>query len=173
MDRSLNHQLHDIRRQLGWGQEKMANYLGVTREWVSRLERGKEEVSELIRMKLFQIQSAVKIGSIKEEYQVADERSLYGDEKRTDITSGAKPPPPVAREVRRRFEHIMRLAGNDQSRLGWINEQMKMHLEQPLSASRRADFDASTLGRAQEILSELLPPEETELHKPGQKTGGP
>jgi transcriptional regulator with XRE-family HTH domain len=47
-----------LRRRLRWSQDEMGAFLGVTREWVSRLENGNVKFSELVILKMNQLADA-------------------------------------------------------------------------------------------------------------------
>ncbi len=47
-----NERLHRLRRRLDLNQDEFGSRLGITREWVSKLESGRAAVSEILQIKL-------------------------------------------------------------------------------------------------------------------------
>jgi transcriptional regulator with XRE-family HTH domain len=105
--------LSELRKRLGWDQTKMGSSLGVTREWISKLERGQETVSELLQIKI---------------------QALEKGETTVHIHSGAdenKQLSPIEGRISRKFKRLLRAANGEANRLNWIDEQMTIHLSPP------------------------------------------
>ena len=52
--------LRAARLNLGDDQEEMGKRLGVSREWISKIENGREEMGELIQIKLARIEQDIQ-----------------------------------------------------------------------------------------------------------------
>lgn len=114
-------QLRQLRAALGLDQESMGERLGVSREWVSKLENEKEEFSEFVLLKM------EKIG--QERYV-----------KHGDATSHSVSEPPadpylvpseMIKGLRAEFDRLIEATNNDPMRIAWIVEQMRAYLAVP------------------------------------------
>jgi transcriptional regulator with XRE-family HTH domain len=101
-------------------QAAIAKELGVTREWVSKLENVRGDFSEFIRLKIEALERKYP-EQVREptSHHVAEPAGGYGD-------AGA-----AQGKIREQLEELLFAAGGDQARLGWILEQMRAHLAPP------------------------------------------
>jgi len=95
----------------------MARHIGVSREWLSKLENGKEPISDFVAMKL----DAFTRGDVNSHHigAVAEAPAAYGDH------------PGIVSEIEQHNAALLSRAGRDPVRLGWIREQQRAHLAIP------------------------------------------
>jgi len=109
--------LRRVRDDLNFDQEEMGAELGVTREWISKLENRREDFSELIILKLKALQHG---GS---SMAVGEPSSLFGGPAPNEEA--------LVDELDKSFQEIISSAKGDLGRLGWIREQLAAHLAIP------------------------------------------
>lgn len=95
----------------------MGRLLGVSREWVSKLENGREDVSEFVMLKLAKLEGETSAGNVKKDHIAREDQAPYGG---------------LEREVRLLFEEVITAAAGDPGRLGWVREQLLSHLQVPV-----------------------------------------
>lgn len=95
----------------------MGEELGVTREWISKLENCREDFSELIILKLKALQHGGSPLAAREG------ASLFG--------GPAQPAATLIDELDETYQMIIASAAGDPGRLGWIREQLAVHLAIP------------------------------------------
>lgn len=114
-------ELRQLRAGLGLNQEEMGKLLGVTREWIGKLEREKEDFSEFLLMKM---EAARSTGSAGEQSSQSARRVYLP-------VAGGYGPLQQAAELRDTLEKLIIRADLDPNRLGWLLEQMRAHLVAP------------------------------------------
>lgn len=120
-------------------QEELGRLLGTSREWVGKLERGEREISAEIFLRFERIRQEPRFSSRLpgETYVVAKEQTPYGT------------PEMIEREIRALMDGILANAVGDTGRLGWIREQLRMHLRMP------EHWVQASVGRASTPLSPM------------------
>ena len=107
----------------------MADLLGIARQWLSKIENGHQEVSPAIFLRF----EALKRHPRFTKDDILGEREGMLDEPSGPY--GAPTDDAQAREMVRLIEEavdgVVKIAGNDLARLGWILEQAKAHLTPP------------------------------------------
>lgn len=98
----------------------MGRLLGITREWVGKLERAQEEFSEYVLMKIEQIRRLPP--------EAKGEATAQNEESAADYGSAADN---MRRDVNLHLQALLVAAGDDLARLGWIKEQMRRHVSPP------------------------------------------
>jgi transcriptional regulator with XRE-family HTH domain len=122
-----------LRKKLRWDQDEMGRFIGRGREWVSRLENGKGEFSDYVMLKVAELERM---------------QSHHGDVTYDQAMHSSAPPDSVVREDRSELpdpaqilqesitQHmvgLLRAAGDDVQRLGWIAEQLRQQVAEPPS----------------------------------------
>ena len=72
------YRLRQLRRDLSFIQEEMAERLGITREWYSKLESGREQVSELIARRIVDLERENLLAQIAAASQPETELATKG-----------------------------------------------------------------------------------------------
>lgn len=111
-----------LRRRLDIDQKQMGDLLGVSREWVSRLERDRGEFSEIIRLKIEELEkgkSSHKRDGDSHAGTASEDHARHG----TSET--------ITREIKRHIDLLIEASKNDVKRLGWIHEQLREHVAIP------------------------------------------
>lgn len=106
-------ELRAWRESFGLTQEKLGDKLGVTREWVGRLETSERPVSANVFLRLQALERELKI--------------TRGDDDDGSTAVHEDAPllqPTLENEVRQKFEGALKLAAGKPSRLGWLKEQI-------------------------------------------------
>lgn len=111
----------------------MGRYIGRGREWVSRLENSRGEFSDYVMLKVAELERM---------------HSHHGDVTYDQAMHAAAPTDEVVREDQSElpdtaqvmrgkiFQHmdaLLKAAGDNVQRLGWIAEQQRQHLSEPVS----------------------------------------
>lgn len=141
-DLTWNKKLKLLRSRLDLNQAQMADRLGITREWVSALENGKEKVSDLLVYKIREIEKLVneaehlkKLSSDLESDRHASLDAAAGvvAEAAPSGTFHGRTSAAAALEsvIREYCYELVRCAAGDPTRLSWILEQLRTHLRPP------------------------------------------
>jgi len=146
------------REATGLSQEAFGRKLGVSREWMGKLERGEREISAEIYLRSEALRKEPKFS---EAYP-----NPYGMrfEERPDLAvHEAREAEPaygnldqIRRELRDDLEKTLRAAGDNRDRLGWMKVQMRECLSAPESWSKQD---------SQEPTHEESPPQLTAAHE--------
>jgi len=125
-----------LRSALSLSQEEMGGLLGVTREWVGKLERGQEDFSEFLLLKMEQVSSPPRDAESPQAEEATSHAKSERPEfdaklHRPDRRNVADAPADLRDGIMDLVTRVVRAAGDDPSRLGWITEQMRMHLSIP------------------------------------------
>jgi transcriptional regulator with XRE-family HTH domain len=108
------------REESGLTQEEAARKLGIAREWLSKVENGKTPVSADLFLKLGTLRR-------EEHFTTAGSRSsMVRDDAGPSGTTDS-----LRKEIRERIEDVIRFAGDDAGKLGWIREQVIRHASAP------------------------------------------
>lgn len=139
-----------MRESVPLTQEKLADLLGVTREWIGKLETSERPISAKVYLGLRALASEGKFtpragGSYPDVTDfgaplVAEASVAQGDEAAEKIR----------KECRRIFEQTMEYAGDDVRRLGWFHEQLLRHASVPEHWDIHAQVIAKKLRQSQE-----------------------
>ena len=137
-------QLRSLRGKLGLNQEQMGSCVGVSREWIGKLERAQEDFSEFVLLKMGALeQIAARVGpdATPEQIEKALKSAITSPDGlfvvpgNHDVREGHQAPygspEMLEMEIRRDLETLIVGAKKDPNRLGWIAEQMRAHLAMP------------------------------------------
>lgn len=120
----------------------MGRLLGVTREWISKLENGREEFSEFIQMKM----DAVEKNGVTQLHKQVWETSERVEEP-SPTPQGA--PRDTLQEIDNHHQRLLLAADGDPVRLGWIREQQRAHLAIPAHWQSKGSGITRVYDRAQ------------------------
>ena len=107
------------REASGLTQEELGRKLGVTREWIGKLETTARPISASIQLKMAALKREQEFSGPREHVQ--EEASGYGTRAAKDLT----------RDIRKIVDEAIATARDDLARLGWIREQLRAHLRPP------------------------------------------
>lgn len=112
------------REHQGLSQDAMGDLLGISREWVGKIERGERPVSAKIYLTFERVRREPRFSDTGEP-----EAAKSGAVEEPPASYGT--PAMLRQEVRSVVEDTLRLAGDDLGRLGWTREQALRHLAAP------------------------------------------
>lgn len=127
-------------------QEEIAKALGVRREYISRILNGLEPSDQLkraIELMLKDAQSANPSTSgftVQAVHEKSEETDSGADEKR--------------RALQAHFSEVIRQAGDDTDRLGWIAIQLREHLRAPASWQTHDEINRRAIAMADRLAKE-------------------
>jgi transcriptional regulator with XRE-family HTH domain len=104
-------------------QDQLGDLLGISREWVGKMERGERTISDRIFL---------RFERVRKEPRFLQKRELPGtagvlDESHTVYGS----PETLRGEIRGIVEETISMAGEDVGKLGWIREQALRYVSTP------------------------------------------
>ena len=108
-------------------QDEFGSLLGISREWIGKLETGKRPASAevFLRFQALRREPKFSSGEVQERPQ----------ESAGAVQASANPSPSVAGQLRidisAAIDAVIKAAGTDVGRLGWIREQLNRHLATP------------------------------------------
>lgn len=125
------------RMRLDIDQDEMGRRLGVSREWVSKLETGREAPSELMQYKLREIEATLGIHIKEPSFTSAEDidRATNLDMSADVTVTGSPTADRLRAKIRTHVDQLLALAGDDEQRLGWLAEQLLREV------NARADWD--------------------------------
>lgn len=113
-------------------QEELGKLLGLSREWIGKLERGERAVSAEIYLTFQRVRREPRFSSATfEDMPFADgtDHLLVGEMDFIRPLEGS--PKAIRHELRTLLEDGIKLAGDDIARLGWLLYQARQHLKPP------------------------------------------
>jgi transcriptional regulator with XRE-family HTH domain len=105
-------------------QDDLGSLLGITREWIGKLETGRRPISAEIFLRFEALQREPKFS------QSAPPAPLH-DPAIVPVFPGDPAAAEIIGEIRDWFECLLIAAGDDRNRLGWISEQLRAHVTPP------------------------------------------
>lgn len=118
--------LRRIRFRMGWDGLQMGNALGVTREWVSKLENGRAEPSELILRKLDEIENSMTLRR-EQSLTLSEQHAPYSAKIAPTFTSGSVSEP-TDQQLVDYFLNSLAVARQVPGGRGYVWSQLKLNL---------------------------------------------
>lgn len=147
-------------------QEELGKLLGLSREWIGKLERGERTVSAEIFLTFERVRRELRF-SLKENSP--DPSSLDGPLVNEDPGGQINDSPAIIRhELRTLLDEGIGLAGNDVARLGWLLYQAKQHLQPPAAWSKLSTQDKQWVKAKMDTLKQKVA--ERELAAPAAES---
>lgn len=139
---------------MGLGQEEMSALLGVSREWISKIENGHEDVSEFVELKMKPLEAELHTTRPNENpLHIAEEQSQYANPR----THGGKNPEhsigkkPMSGVIHEQMEVNPRFAAKPQSP---TKDECLAHITEYLN---RAEMEPGGLGYAWRVMMKQFP----------------
>jgi len=119
--------LRRIRFRMGWDGLQMGNALGVTREWVSKLENGRAECSELILRKLDEIEGSMTLRR-EQSLTLSEEQLPRYSPKIASEFNPASASEPTDQQLVDYFLNSLTVARQVPGGRGYVWSQLKLNL---------------------------------------------
>lgn len=121
----------EARLKAGLSQQDMAEALLISRNFVSQIEIGSKRPSQRIiaMLKVFAETRGISLdGTVPTAELFARQRLLHAKDSQITLTHAS---PNSANLAREHLERVLRAAGGDSARQGWILEQLRVHVNTP------------------------------------------
>jgi transcriptional regulator with XRE-family HTH domain len=134
-------------------QDELGEQLGITREWLGKLERGEREVSADVFLRFEALKRDARFTPPPDDTASGEGISAALNEAPAGYANDLEP---IRSDIRQKIERVLAAAGNDRDRLGWIQIQIDTHLNVP--APWHGDAE---MRRAHELVQKLKVAQDT------------